>query len=173
MKKIFLALVTVSALFLQSCEGPIGPPGPAGIDGGSILGQAFEAELTFNASNQFSGVFNYPTTVGDKGAILESDVILVYLLERVQNNLDVWEKIPMPRYFGNGVYHYGFDFTTVDFSIFMEGNFNLSTLPSNATTNKIFRVVVVPADFAKTVDTNDINAVLKGAGIAKEDIVQF
>lgn len=167
MKKIFLALLASSALFLQGCEGPVGPQGPPG-ESINIVGEVFEVDATFNAGNEFRTFYDFSKSIEI------SDVLLVYILEGSDNGNDIWEKIPTVRFLANGgLVQYAYDFTINDFSIFMEGNVNLNTLPSNMTQNKVFRVVVVPADFAKTVNTNDINAVMKGANISKDDIVML
>lgn len=173
MKKIFLAFLATSALFLQGCEGPAGRDGIDGIDGGSILGQAFEITATFNSGNQFSVTSDFPASVGENGAIVESDVVLVYHLERTQNGLEIWEKVGMPRYLSNGrVYHYGYDFSYVDYSIYMDGNFDLSTLPSNATNGRVFRIVIVPADFVSKVNTNNFKEVIGALNLNESGIVK-
>lgn len=172
MKKIFLAFLAASALFLQGCEGPAGRDGIDGIDGVNILGEVFEIKASFNKANDFKITADFPSNVGDKGFLFDEDVVLIYHLERTTDSgLEIWEKLGQPRYLSNGrVYHYGYDFSYVDYSIFMNGNFDLSTLPANATNERWFRIVIVPAKLVGTVNPNSIKDVMGKLNISESDV---
>ncbi|MEW7292933.1 collagen-like protein [Aquimarina sp. 2304DJ70-9] len=159
MKKI-LFLLSLSLVLFSSCEGDQGPPGPEGPPG--LIGEAFERTITFTAANEF--IERVPLDPN----IVDSDVILVYRLEAVDNNLDVWEPLPTGSVFFfndttgaiEGFLYYRFNFTVGDVDIILE-----SDAPDLAgpefTDNQTFRIVIVPADFATTtdIDLNDFNAV--------------
>ncbi|MBT8282213.1 MAG: collagen-like protein, partial [Muriicola sp.] len=85
MKKIGLIFSTLVVALMISCEGPAGPPGPPGFDGLdgldgqdgiNILGTVLEIEGTFDAANEYSLFYEFPTTV----EVFESDLVFVYIL---------------------------------------------------------------------------------------------
>lgn len=163
MKKIFLTLFAVFSLL--ACEGPVGPPGPPGQSEGGLLGTVFEIEnVDFNAGNEYSflGVFN--DFVPADMIVLSSDIVLVYLLETTtQNGDDVWSLMPQTFYLsGGGIVQYNFNHTLQDFEIYLHGNGDLNALGPEFTQNQIFRVVILPADYAQTmqVDITDYQAVM-------------
>lgn len=175
-KTIILALSLFSFLFM-SCEGPVGPMGPQGPEGEpgiNILGQAFEIQTTFTAKDNYGFLGSFPKSIGDKGQLFDGDVILVYILEGNSNGMDIWEQIPTVRFMSNGrAFQYGFNFTYVDYEIFIEGNFNLAELPTNVTNNKVFRIVVVPADLYQTLNTKNMREVIQKAHITEADVVKL
>ncbi len=140
MKKILLLTVFAAFLF-TSCEGPEGPPGPPGIN---ILGQVFEVSLDFNAANNFQVAFDIPQSV----EVYESDAILVYRWEGTFDGADIWTPLPATYFNQNGTYLYTFNHTYFDMLFFLDGNFDLTTLGSEWKFDQIFRVAVVPAEFA-------------------------
>ncbi|WKN31340.1 hypothetical protein PZB74_20525 [Porifericola rhodea] len=149
----FLSLIV---LFFMSCEGPTGPEGPPGpqgqdgIDGFNIVGSVLEIETDFNPSNDYLVRFEFPP---DEVEVLESDIVLVYLLWDVTEDsngdpLPIWRLLPQNVFFDNGtVLQYNYDNTFLDVQIFLEGSVDLSTLGNEWTQDQIFRIVVVPADF--------------------------
>jgi hypothetical protein len=160
MKRILLSLSLLATAFLLSCQGPQGPEGPEGLPGPqgpqgeagvNILGQVFDITGTFNTDNDFRIYFEFPT---DKIEVFESDIVLVYRLwEKVPNgnsSLDVWRLLPQTVILPQGLLQYNFDHTFLDVSVFVDTQFNRTTLESRYTTNQTFRVVVLPADFAKS-----------------------
>lgn len=173
MKKITNILIAVSSLILVSCEvevGPMGPPGESGENG--YIGTTFEFTDDFTPANQYELVFNFE----DNGFVpYESDVILAYVLWENEDGLDYWRPMPQTTYFESGaILQYNFDFTAdipndriVDMAVFLEGDVDLSTLPSSYTQNQTFRVVVVPSDFValKSVDVNDIKTILEAPSL--------
>ncbi|WP_155907600.1 hypothetical protein [Lunatimonas lonarensis] len=160
-----LALATV---FLFSCEGPMGPPGLDGLDGqdgGTILGEVFEVDATFTAQGEYSvfGEFGFE--------IFESDKVLVFRLEGVANQRDIWRPLPRTVYHTNGIFSYSYDFSSIDFSIYLEGNFDLAGLEPSFLQNQVFRVLILPADFINArMDFNDMEGLLKMMGVEEADI---
>lgn len=168
MKKIITLLLVVGTITFQACEGPMGPPGldgQDGEDGVNIVGEVFEVEADFTPEGNFGFVDPYGFD------ILESDKVLVYILFDVEEDRDVWRLLPQTIYLSQGIFSYNYDFTTVDYSVFLEGNFDLNTLGSEWTDNQVFRVLIVPADRIDTrVDYSDHEAMLKMLEIDEESI---
>src|SRR5699024_6472362 len=84
MKKFGTTICLLLFFALASCKGD---RGPAGIN---ILGQVFETTVNFNSGNNFSAFINFPNNV----EVFESDAVLVYLLEEVDGDVDVWTPLP-------------------------------------------------------------------------------
>ena len=145
MKNLLLFLAFTSMIILTSCEGDQGPPGEPGIN---ILGQVFEVTVDFTPGNGFSQVVDFPNNI----EVFESDAVLVYLLEDVipgnGGNIDVWSQLPQTFFVGDNTLVYSFDHTFLDVRLFLDGNFDLSTLGSAFTDDQTFRIAVVPSDFA-------------------------
>jgi hypothetical protein len=148
MKKLILLFVSITAFVFNGCEGDPGPPGPQGPAGVNILGQVFEVTVNFNPANGFSQLIQFPGNV----EVFESDAVLVYLLEDVipgnGGSIDVWSQLPQTFFVSQGTLLYTFDHTFLDVRIFLDGNFDLSTLGPAFTDNQTFRIAVVPAEFA-------------------------
>lgn len=146
MKNLILFLAAVSTFFITSCEGPEGPPGEPGIN---ILGQVFEANVTFTQGNEFQQLITFPSGI----EVFESDVVLVYWLEDVVSDgsggtLDVWSQLPQTIYLdGGGSFQYTFNHTFVDALIFLQGDVDLNTLGNGFTNDQIFRIAIVPSEF--------------------------
>ena len=86
MKKLFPFLAIAGMFAVQSCEGPAGPPGPAGYTA--------ESEV-FEVSTSFSSITNYSQTYPLNPDIRPEDNILVYELYNVQDNIDTWALLPL------------------------------------------------------------------------------
>lgn len=140
MKNLFLFLAISTTIIFTSCEGPQGPPGPAGYDN---LGQVFEANITFTENNGYGRLITFPSSI----VVYESDVVLVYLLEDVVNGYDVWSQLPQTYFLSQGTLLYTFDHTFLDVNIFLDANFNLQTLGSEFTDDQIFRIAILPAEY--------------------------
>ncbi len=178
MKKISFTLGTLIALFFISCEGPAGPPGfdglngLDGLDGVNILGQVIEIEGDFNPSNDFSIFFEFPQTI----EVFESDVVLVYILfDQTEDSngeaVDVWRLLPQTLIVNQGLLQYNYDHTFLDVNIFLEADFDLATLLPGDTDNQIFRIAVVPADFATSkLDKSNLSAVMQSLNVSESDI---
>ena len=143
MKKLSLLFTLCAFVILSSCTGPTGPQGPPGY---SELGQVFEATINFNEGNDYFRRITYPSNV----VVYESDVVLVYLLEEVDGGFDVWSQLPQTYFLNQGTLLYTFQHTYVDVDIFLDANFNLNTLGPNYTDNQIFRIAILPAEYANS-----------------------
>lgn len=161
MKKLIVLLIS---LVLMSCEGPQGPPGPPGFDGINILGSVFDVTVDFTPNNGFSNLIAFPNNI----EVFESDVVMVYLLEEQVNDpsgpIDVWTPLPQAFFLNDGSQVvYNFNHTFLDVNLFLDGNVNLNTLGPGFTNNQIFRIAVLPADFADTfnVDLSNYNNVIE------------
>ncbi|HEY9183840.1 MAG TPA: hypothetical protein VIM94_00785 [Salegentibacter sp.] len=92
MKKLLTALF-VSAFLFTACEGdqgPPGPPGPEGEPGVNVVGQTIEYEdVDFD---YFADVNYHSTIIGlpDDVEVLTSDAILVYRLEVIEEDGEVY-----------------------------------------------------------------------------------
>ncbi|WP_339629198.1 collagen-like protein [uncultured Maribacter sp.] len=181
MKKLNLFLGALVTIFFISCEGPQGPPGYDGFDGIdgadgqdgiNILGKVMDIEGSFTLQNDYSIFYEFPQTV----EVFETDVVLVYLLwdETVDGNgdlVDIWRLMPQTRILDQGLLQYNFDYTFFDVNIFLESDFDLSTLPAGDTDNQIFRIAVLPAESTTgKLDTSDINSVMAHLGVKEENI---
>ncbi len=172
--KQLTTLLLLTMLVFSSCEGPMGLPGEDGTDGTDFIGVTFEFTGNFNTSNGYQLLFNF----SENGYLpYESDVILTYILWTSENGLDYWRALPQNVYFESGaILQYNFDFTgdieynaIQDMAVFLEGDVDLSSLPSAYTQNQTFRVVVVPSDFlSTTVDVQNIESVLNAKNISFE-----
>ncbi|MDH3697693.1 MAG: collagen-like protein [Flavobacteriaceae bacterium] len=180
MKKISLLLFAITGLLFLSCEGPAGPPGPPGFDGFdgidgqdgiTVLGKVLEIEGTFSSENEYVLFYEFPLEV----EVFESDIVLVYILwEQFEDTdgefVDVWRLLPQTRLLDQGILQYNFDHTFFDVSIFLESDFDLSTLGAADTDNQIFRVAILPAEFGKdeTFDPTNLDAVMTKLQIDKD-----
>ncbi|KAA1246410.1 collagen-like protein [Aquimarina sp. RZ0] len=178
MKKIFTLLFLSTILFI-SCEGDQGPPGfdgrdgadgPPGPQGEDIVADVFEIENVNFVAPDFATRFTFPQNIFD------SDVVLVYRLEDVVEDLDVWEPLPTATIFfeDGGFLQYRFNFTIGDVDIILESD-DPTTLGAEFTTNQVFRIVVVPAAFvqAKNINLNDLNSVMSSLKLSKKDIIKI
>lgn len=159
MKKSTILSLSLLLFAVFACEGPSGPIGPSGPQGPqgpkgdpgvNILGAVFEIEADFNSENEYSTLFTFPP---DEIEVFESDVVLVYILWEVTedsdgNALPIWRLMPQTIFLEDGSFQYNFDYTYFDVSIFLDGVYDFNTLGNNWTQDQLFRVVVVPADFA-------------------------
>lgn len=167
MKKIFSILILIGIVAFQACEGPIGPEGPQGPQGEPgvvIVGTTYEVDLDFTAENDYYGLFDFPED------LVDSDAVLVYRLTAVDEGKDVWRQLPQTYFFNEGVLMYNFDYTVEDFSIFLDGAIDFSTLPDQWDRDQVFRVIVVPSDFPDSrIDYSNYEAVTKMLGIEEGD----
>ncbi len=181
MKHSIQFIGVVMTLIMVACEGPAGPPGFDGLDGQdgadgiNILGQVYEIEGDFNAGNGYSLFSEFPQTI----EVFESDVVLVYLLwDQTEDSngepVDIWRLLPQTRILDQGLLQYNYDHTFLDVNIFLESDFDLATLPSGDTDNQVFRIAIVPADFAAAAkfDKSNIGQVMDMLNVTEKDIVR-
>ncbi|HNU78534.1 MAG: hypothetical protein WBK43_00340 [Prolixibacteraceae bacterium] len=166
-KALFLGAVMI---LLAACEGIPGRDGIDGIDGKdgvNILGSAFEIEGDFTEDNDWMLYFKFPNTL----KVYESDIVLVYILwEQTAvggKDLDVWRLLPQTIILDEGILQYNYDFTMVDVQIFLSGTIAFNTLLPAESQNQVFRIVVMPADFAMdfSLDLTDYNMVMKSLNL--------
>lgn len=169
MRKLFLLSFILFAFGACSDDGeigPRGPQGPAGEPGINILGQTFEFDdVTF----EYLADVNLYATVIDIPAEIEvepSDAILVYR-RQVLDGTETWSLIPQNFFLDEGTIQYVYNHTASDIELLIDGNFDLSGLSDDFTTDQFFRFVVVPSNFAVDtgVDVTNYEAVMSTLGI--------
>jgi len=178
MKKKLSILVLLFVGLLTSCVGDIGPQGPPGFDGfdgadgqdgaDGLIGTIFEAEATFTEANGYEFFVDIPTSI----EVFDTDVVLAYTLSDVNDGVDVWEQLPQTLFIGNDILLYGFDFTVSDVRFFLDGTIDLTTLDALFTDNILFRVAVIPADFATTINTSNFNEVMSAMNVKSVERLQ-
>ena len=159
MKKL-LSLLSIFIL-ITACTGDPGPPGPQGPQGiNGEIALAFETPpIDFTETNNFEVFFEFQNFGIN---VFPNDVALVYRLKDSFNGEPIWQQVPQTVIFNDGSFFiYNSDFTQVDLRIFLEDSFNLNSLGTEWTQNQIFRVVVVPAESARTMDNLNIDKVMK------------
>ncbi|MCM4151283.1 collagen-like protein [Arenibacter sp. N53] len=191
MKKVTLLLGAFIALFFISCEGPAGPPGFDGFDGqdgldgqngqDGIQGQVFEVDnVNFNY-DAGGDIFTYIITFADFTSfeVFESDAVLVYRYDGTvdyQDNTsaDAWSLIPQNFFLPEGTIQYTNAHTFIDVELFIDGNFNLANLDPDFTDNQLFRIVILPSQFAESkLDKSNINAVMRTLGVEEKNVQRF
>ncbi|MFV9482221.1 collagen-like protein [Christiangramia sp. ASW11-125] len=170
MKKLLSLILIASTIVACSSDGEVGPPGPPGQDGVNIVGQAFEIEADFNDPD-YSVFADIPSTI----EVLESDVVLVYWLELVDDGTDVWNLIPQTIYFEDGEFQYNYNHTDFDVNIYLQGNIDLGTLGERYTQDQIFKIVVLPVDYAQdnNLDVSDYQSVKTSLDLNDSNIKRF
>jgi len=152
------------AIVLISCEGTVGPPGPPGPQGvpgedgaGGLIGSVIEVEADLNAATAYEAFIELPSDI----EVYESDVIVVYRLMEVFDGLDVWEPLPQTLFRNNDILLYAYDYTLFDVRLFLDGNVDFDKLDPNDTDDLIFRIAIIPADFAKSVNLKKMDDVIE------------
>ena len=166
-----LAMLVIS---LASCktevvgpQGPQGPEGPAGADSENAI--LFEYKDVNFVGPDYEVFLNYP----DDFVGLDSDVTLVYLLwEGTTDNdgkdLEIWRQVPQTVFTVDGLLNYNFDFSRIDFRLFLTTTFDTSLLEPIDTDDWIVRAVIIPGNFwggRMSVDYSDYNAVKEAYGL--------
>lgn len=150
MKKIFLFLAVASGAFFASCSNDDDRPD------NDTIGRVIETQpLNFNSQNSFTNFLNFPEPTFD------GDAVLVYR-RLVVDGFVVWQQIPRTVYPSTGgEVDYDFNFTPQDIEIFMQSDdiADLNNLPQY-TQGQVFRIVLLPAEFVQTVDTDNYDAVM-------------
>ena len=161
MKKIITILAVVGIFSFQSCTVTEDRP----IVDNDTISEVFEVTTSFNSNN------NYAKLVSFNPSIYTSDVVLVYRLSGVIQGQDLWKLLPETHYFSNGTLDFGydFDFTKNDVNIYMIGN-DLQTVSTDFRVNQVLRIVIVPASFANSFDTNNYAAVISALNINESQI---
>lgn len=162
MKKVFLAFLATSALFLQGCEGPAGRDG---IDGQPIYGEVLEIDGTFNDSNGYKVDYDLTPAIG------KDDKIVGFILEGEDNlGNDNWEPLPQTLFENGNSYLFSFNFSTAGFTLFLDGNAPLNQFPVAKRTNRWFRILIIPANLVGVVDPNNMKDIMGKLNINESDI---
>ena len=159
MKKISILFISFVLVLFNSCIGDIGPQGPPGFDGfdgaDGLIGSIFEVEATF-APDGYEYTVDIPTSI----QVFDTDIVMAYVLTDDSDGLDIWEPLPQTLFFGNDILLYGYDYTLADVRFFLDGTIDLNTLDPLFTDNILFRVAVIPADYAASINTLNMNEVM-------------
>ncbi len=161
MKRILLMLAFVGTFAFQGCtvkdEIQV-----------NNLAEVFEVTTSFSAANNYSRIITL------NPPIYSSDMVLVYRLFDVINGEDVWRTLPQTVYLLQGELDYNFDFTRNDINIFLDSDFDLTTLGSTWTQSQVFRVVIIPGYLSNrnssTIDFSNYNEVVKRYNITESQI---
>ena len=161
MKRILLMLAIVGTFAFQGCtvkdEIQV-----------NNLAEVFEVTTSFSAANNYSRIITL------NPPIYSSDMVLVYRLFDVINGEDVWRTLPQTVYLLQGELDYNFDFTRNDINIFLDSDFDLTTLGSAWTQSQVFRVVIIPGYLSNrnssTIDFSNYNEVVKRYAITESQI---
>jgi hypothetical protein len=153
----FILLLTVFALASCSERGPMGPEGPRGPQGpqGSPGPEILPITFEFNASLTANNGFEYFTDIPSQIDVIESDVVLVFVLEDYipEDDLDVWRKLPIIEFNNRGTLLFDYDFTLVDIRLFLDASYNLGV--SDGFQDVLIRAVHIPSDFLAKARSND------------------
>ncbi|WP_113924992.1 collagen-like triple helix repeat-containing protein [Cognataquiflexum aquatile] len=173
MRKLLSFFLLAAFVVISACEGPMGPPGltgpqgPQGQAGVNIVAEAFEVDVNFTAANDYMAVFDF------QPPIFEDDVVMIYISWEFANGNTIWRALPQTLFLEEGVLVYNYDFSRVDFSVFLESSFDPGILPLDFTRNQVFRVVIIPADLGSRIDYNDYEGVVKMLGLSDKDFVKL
>jgi hypothetical protein len=156
-KKIISLLFVVIASSFAGCsyqESAIGPQGPQGPTGYSAESEVFElrnVNFEVDMNNEYS-IYRQLNP-----QILLSDNILIYRMSgTINSQTPIWQLIPRTLYLPQGELDYDFDFSSVDFTIYAGGNYNIAATPSYLF-NQTFRIVVIPGYLSNKGSNNTIN----------------
>ena len=161
MKKIITLLAIAGIVVLQSCTTSasfeIAP---------TTTSEVFEVNTSFTSSNNFGKLITF------NPRIYSSDVVLVYRLSGSNSHGDLWELLPETYYYNDGSLDFGYkyDYTNTNLDVYMIGN-NLKTVSSDFRLNQVLRIVIVPANYAASINEKSYNDVLSTLNI-KDDQIQ-
>ncbi len=147
MKKFFLFLAVSTTLLFTSCTDE------TIIEENFYLGQTFEVTTDFSF-NPNANLYETLITIPGNIEVFESDAILVYRLEKtVQapdgSGADAWSQLPQNFFLQNGdIIQYVFNHTFFDVEVLIDGDYDPVALGTEFTDDQVFRIVVVPSEFA-------------------------
>ncbi len=170
-------------MFTVSCEGPQGPPGFDGLPGepglDGIQGQVVEVEGVNFDYDVNGNIWSTLITFNDVTdfEVFESDAVLIYRFDGLidlndGSTADAWSQIPQSFFLPEGTIQYVAAHTFLDVELFIDGNFDLSAIDTAFTDNQLFRIVIVPSEFANSskVDLSNIQNVMSALGIDETGI---
>lgn len=171
MKAIIFSAILMLALVTTSCDFYTEERNV--VEGETYVAKVFEIKGDFLSKNNWELFYSYPTNF----KVYDTDVVLVYLLwettkDSQGKDLDIWRLLPQTILLKDGVLQYNYDYSKKDVKIFLQGSTDFSKLLPAETLGQVFRVVVVPAEFAKKigVDTGNLNLMLKTPGLKIEGL---
>lgn len=165
MKKIITLFAVIGMFSLQGCTGPEGPPGQD-----ARAPQAFEIETNFSFNSVDGYIISDSFTKYLGGDLFQDESVLIYRLEGTNSNgSDIWQLIPTTVFFSNGdSITYDYNFSKQAFTIFVGGD-NVAGKPAYIN-NQVFRFVIIPADFASTLNKSNYNEVISALNIKENQI---
>ena len=151
MKYLTTTISLFALLLFNACEGPQGDPGPQGPPGEPAeVGFVMQwSGFDFTASNDYRVLLEFSefTLNGEAFQALEDEVVLVFLdWSSPTDDVTIWRSLPQTLIVEEGLLQYNYDFSRFDVEIFLDADFDLSTLPADDTDNWRARVVVLPAE---------------------------
>jgi len=160
MKKIITLLAIAGLFTLQSCT----TSGSFEIEPIART-EVFEITTSFNLNNSFSRL------VAFSPPIYSSDVVWAYRLSGSNSQGDIWELLPETYYYNNGALDFGFryDYTNRDINIYMVGN-DLQSVSTNFRVNQVIRIVIVPANYSKSINKNSYSDVITALNLKDNQI---
>jgi hypothetical protein len=169
MKKINTFLLLISLALLAACAGPEGVPGRDGYDGiDKQPSEVFElAKVNFTPNTK--GILRVYQVLNPK--LKDEDVVLIYRLKDILDTATpVWEAIPKTIPLSGGrILNYDFDFSKEGLTIYVTGNYDLTTTP-DFIKGQTFRIVIVSGYFSKSVNKNNYKEVISALKIKEKDI---
>lgn len=177
MKKIFTLLFLSTFLFTscsdegpQGPQGPAGPAGPAGIDGYGTVIDFENVDLNEGNNYEFGMAFDDHDI-----EVFETDAVLVYIKDGEDGTADglpveIFRPLPQTYYIDGGAVQYNYEFTFFNVWVFMEGTADLSQLGAEFTDDLVIRIVILPADFAASIDTSNMSAVMKAMNVQEKNV---
>ena len=125
---LILILSDSTEIYVGSVLGPQGPPGQ---DGMTLLGTTIDLNgVNLDNNGEFQYVF-----ADDGIEVFEDDAVLVYhstdFIENPDGDINIWKLMPQTIYYdpnGMGQVVYNFDHTFNDVLIFLQSNFDLNEL---------------------------------------------
>ncbi|MFV0289819.1 MAG: hypothetical protein ACK5IJ_02820 [Mangrovibacterium sp.] len=140
MKKYFSIFVAVCAMsFISSCTDETYVVNDYYFEG---IVNEYECDLLWN-----SEVGAFASYVEFQSSMLDTDVLLVYLLWENIDGLDVWRPLPQTTYTEFGPMTYSYDFTMGDATFYLTTSFDPNEVNDADIYRQIFRTVAVPASF--------------------------
>ncbi|MBZ9731463.1 collagen-like protein [Salegentibacter sp. JZCK2] len=184
MKKLFSILFMTTFLFTAcSSDGERGPQGPPGQDGQDGINGGTATIFEINSDFFYDGDANLWTTDFlsfedfTDVEVLETDIVLIYRLDAVGqlddgSDVDEWSMLPQNFFTDEGTIQYVFNHTFVDTEIFIDGNYDLSSLSNDFTTDQIFRIAIIPADFHENAsfDSSNFGSLMNSLDLKEQDI---
>lgn len=162
MKNLFAIGLLVIATITQSCSYTETPQPITN----EFLAEVFEVKADFNSGNEFRSYYKLDPIIYD------SDVLLVYELSGIDSKGGkIWKALPQVYTLNEGIMQYNFDFSKIDFSIFLDSTFDPMKLNSSWRINKTFRVVIVPGKFSHLIDKNDLNNVMTTLKLTENSVI--